>query len=233
MTRPIQKQRERFFVEQAAKLVGRSWILEDCEHPDFIVVENGGHFGLEVCEIFTGLQDRAGAAMKRAESIVHRQLEALRREYEAITGVVLRVQIVGGLSCENAAAIVPAIVAEDLISKPLGHHLVIDHVDGLRLHITKAFRPEWYSVNHRAGWVNRNPLPIITDAIEKKSHDLQRYRSAAGVDVRLMLLANHIHNSGKLMLDEKAALDTKGFRIVYVFSYPEGVKVFPERCAAA
>ena len=127
MTRPTQKRRERFFVEQAAKLLGKRWILdEDREHPDFIVTDGEQRFGLEVCEIFMGPQDRAGNAMKRAESSVHRQMEALRREYESLTRTTLRVQMVGRLSPKNMAAIVPALVAEDLASKPVGRHVIID-----------------------------------------------------------------------------------------------------------
>ena len=50
MTRPTQKRRERFFVEEAAKLLGKTWILaEDREHPDFIVTEGEQRLGLEVC----------------------------------------------------------------------------------------------------------------------------------------------------------------------------------------
>jgi hypothetical protein len=234
MTRPTQKRRERFFVEQAAKLLGKTWILEeDREHPDFIVTEGEKRFGLEVCEIFIGPQDRAGSAMKRTESGVHRQLETLRRQYEAITPTTLRVQIVGRLSPENLAAIVPALVAEDLASKPVGHHLVIDQGDGLRLHVTKAFRPEWFSVNDRVGWVDRNPLPIIMDAIKKKSNELERYRTAVGPDIRLLLVADRIQNSGKLTFDDTTALDTQGFQAVYLFPYPESVMTFTgERSAA-
>jgi hypothetical protein len=221
MTRPTQKRRERFLVEQAAKLLCKTWVLEaDREHPDFVVTEGEQHFGLEVCEIFTGQQDAAGSAMKRTESGVHRQLETLRRQYEAITPIALVVQVVGRLSPENLASIVPALVVEDLASKPVGHHLVVDQGNGLQLHVTKAFRPEWFSVNHRVGWVDRNPLGIVADAIKKKSNELARYRAAAGPDVRLLLVADHMHNSGKLMLDDAAQLPTEGFRVVYVFPYP-------------
>jgi hypothetical protein len=227
MTRATQKRRERFFVEQAAKLLGKPWVLEDDrEHPDFIVAEDEQRFGLEVCEIFIGPQDRAGSAMKRTESRAHRQLESLRREYESITPTTLRVQIVGRLTPDNMAAIVPALVAEDLASKPVGHHLVIDQGNGLRLHVTKACRCEWFSVNHRVGWVDRNPPPTIVDAIKKKSNELECYRAAAGPDIRLLLVADRIHNSGKLILDDTAALDTQGFQVVYVLPYPESVMIF-------
>jgi hypothetical protein len=198
-----------------------------------MITEGEQRFGLEVCEIFIGPQGRAGSAMKRTESGVHRQLEGLRREYEAITPTTLRVQVVGRLSPENIAAIVPALVAEDLASKAIGHHVVIDQGNGLRLHVTKAFRPEWLSVGHRVGWVDRNPMPIIGDAIGKKSKELERYRAAAGTDVRLLLVADCIHNSGKLRLDETAALNTQGFQVVYVFPYPEPVMIFTAQRDAA
>jgi len=230
MTRPLQKRQERFFVEQAAKLLGKTWILEaDCEHPDFIVTEGGQRFGLEVCQIFTGQRDNSGSAMKRAESGIRRQLEAFRRQYEAVTPTALRVQVVGHLSPENMATIVPALIAEDLGSKPVGHHLVIDQDNGLRLHVTKEFRPEWFSVNHRVGWVDRNPLQIVVDAIKKKSIELARYHATAGPDVRLLLVADRMHNSGKLVLCDATPLLTEGFRVVYLFSYPESVAIFTDQ----
>lgn len=227
MTRPIQKQRERFFVEQAAKLLGKTWILEeDREHPDFIVTEGEKRFGLEVSEMFIGPQNHAGSAMKRTESGTHRQIEALRREYEALTQTTLRVRIVGNLNPENLTAIIPSLIAQNLESRPVGHSVVIDQHNGLRLHVTKALRPEWFSVNQRIGWVDCSPLPIIAKAIEKKSNELARYRAAAGADIRLLLVADRIHNSGKLMPDETAIIDTQGFQMVYVFPYPESVMTF-------
>jgi hypothetical protein len=99
--------------------------------------------------------------------------------------------------------------------------------------VTKAIRPEWFSVNHRVGWVDRNPLPMIVDAIKKKANELERYRAAAGPDIRLLLVADRIHNSGKLMLDDTAVLDTEGFQVVYVFCYPEPVMTFSAQRDAA
>ena len=136
MTRPTQKQRERFFVEQAAKLLGKTWILEeDSENPDFFIIDDDKRFGLEVSELFIGMQDHAGSALKRVESDTQRRIEALRREYESLTQTTLRVQIVGTFSPVNIRAIVAALIDEGLESKPIGHHLVIDQSDGLRLHV--------------------------------------------------------------------------------------------------
>jgi hypothetical protein len=46
-------------------------------------------------------------------------------------------------------------------------------------------------------------------------------------------VADRIHNSGKLMLDDTALLDTEGFEIVYVFPYPEPVMTFAAKRDAA
>jgi hypothetical protein len=227
MTRQIQKQLERFFVEQAAKLLGKTWLLEeDRERPDFIVTEGDQRFGLEVSDLFIGPQDHSGSSMKRSESITHRKLEALRRNYELLTQTILRVRIVGTLDQQKMATIVPALIAEKFETKQVGDHVVVDLGNGLRLHVTKAFRPEWFSIDDRVGWVDRNPVSIIEEAIKRKSNELEGYRAAIGSDVRLLLVANRIQNSGKLMLDDSAVVNAEGFSVVYVFPYPEAVLTF-------
>ena len=94
MTRPLQKNHERSFVEEAAKHLGKSWSLgADREHPDFLVTEGEHQFGLEVCEIFTGQQNRHGSVDKRGESDTQRAINAVRTEYEAISNVPLTVKL--------------------------------------------------------------------------------------------------------------------------------------------
>jgi hypothetical protein len=160
----LKKKRERFFVAEAAKLMGKTWSLgPDREHPDFLVTEGAQQFGLEVCEIFTGPQNKRGSAMKEIESNAQRAVDALRREYEAITNIPLIVKLVGDVCAANLALVVPALIAEDLASKPVTYHAVIVPDTGLRaglrVHVTKALRPNWYSVKHRVGFVDRNPMP--------------------------------------------------------------------------
>lgn len=234
MTRPSKKQRERFLAEEAGKVLGKAWELGlDRENPDFVVTEGDGRFGLEVCEIFTGTQSKAGAAMKANESNMQGAVNSLRCEYEATADIPLVVKFVGNMCAENLAAVVPALIACDLSSKPIGHRDVLDWGAGLRVHVTKSFRPDWYSVNDRVGWVDRDAAPRISDAIAKKSRNLSRYRQSAGADIRLLIVADRIHNSGKLLLEESRTLDLRGFRTVYFYSYPESVTVFVERSSSS
>ena len=223
----MNKEHERFLVEEAAKLLEKTWTLgPDRECPDFLVTEGTQKFGLEVSEVFTGPQSRTGAEMKEKESKTQKAVDALRTEYENITNIALRVQLVGDMRAENMAKVVPALVEEDFVSKPILHRVKIDLDDGFSAHATKALRAEWFSVNDRVGWVDRDPAQCVADAVEKKSKKLPQYKEAVGSDIRLLLVADHIFNSGRLRLKEGAALDKRGFRVVYFFSYPESVIVF-------
>ena len=231
MTQPSQKEGERFFVEKAAELLGKGWCLgPNRENPDFIVTEGAKQFGLEVCEIFTGPQDEIGSHMKRAESETQRAVNALRREYEAKENIPLIVKFVGDRCDENRAVVLRALTEKNFSTKPFGRQDIIEADVGkarLRVHVTRALQANWFSVNDRAGSVDRNPIDRITKEIEKKSEKLPRYKECTGLDdIRLLVVANRIMNSGKLSLQEHPALDVRGFQVVYFLSYPESAKVF-------
>ena len=66
-------------------------------------------------------------------------------------------------------------------------------------------------MNHRSGVVDRTPQTIIAAAIEAKAKEMASYKGAAGADVRLLLVADRIHNSGKLMLEDEPVFDFHGF----------------------
>lgn len=223
MTQSSQKEGERFFVEEAAKLLGKSWRLgPDRENPDFIVTEGKQQFGLEVCEIFTGPQAKSGSYMKRKESETQRAVKALWNSYESQGGIPLIVKFVGDVCDKNMAAVLPALDAKNLSTKPFGHHEIIEVDKGkakLRVHITRALQANWFTTNDRAGWLDRNPIDRIAEEMKKKSEKLPRYRKCAGLnDIRLLVVANRIMNSGKLSLQGCPAMEVRGFQVVYFLS---------------
>jgi hypothetical protein len=234
MTRLVKKQRERFLVEEVARCLGTVWDLgPDREHPDFMVTEGNQRSGLEVCEIFTGAQSVRGAAMKARESNTQHKVDALRHAYEAAENIPLTVKFVGNMIDETLALVVSELLTRALSSKPVGHREVLDWGNGLRVRITKGLRQDWYSVNDRVGWVDRDAAPRIFDAIAKKAQELSRYRQSAGADVRLLIVADRLRNSGKLLLEQRVSLNLDGFRVVYFYSRPESVVIFGETDAAA
>ena len=231
MTLASQKRTERFYVEDAAKRLNRQWhVGADRERPDFIVSDDSETFGLEVCEVFTGQQDSGGAEMKKEESQNQKIVDTLRREFNATDDTPLIVKLLGDMCPENLAAVVPALRTLELSEKQPTYHQVIDIDEGearLRVHVTVSLRPNWFYVGDRVGWVDKNPMGRITEAVERKAKKLSEYRAALGLnDVRLLIVANRIMNSGKLMLPTAANVDLRGFTKVYFLSYPESVHIF-------
>jgi len=226
MTKPIQKRFERFFVEEAIRSLGVGWtIFEERDPPDFIIADGDNHFGLDVADVFAGSQDEHGSQTKRAESDTQKLLNNLRRQYEAEANVNLCVKFLGRLAPDTLAKVVPELVALDLAAKPLAYQTTIEIQVGfeapLKLFVTKGSRSEWFAMGDRVGFVTRNPDPIIAAEIAKKGKKLAQYKSLVGNDVRLLLVANRIPNSGKIGAKTESAFDFSGFSAVYFFPYPE------------
>ncbi len=131
----------------------------------------------------------------------------MRLQYESAVRVNLHVRFVGKIEPETVANVVSNLIALDLKAKPVGFQTVVDENLGLRVHVTKGFRSDWYSINDRVGWVDRSPEQIIANAIQDKSKNLVRCMSSVGDDVRLLLVADAIQNSGKLRLPPEAQFD--------------------------
>jgi hypothetical protein len=151
MTRQSQKDREQFFAEEAARSLGKTWSFDQSsERPDFIVSEAGDRFGLEVTDVFMGSQASGGSSMKASEAKTQKVVDAMQRAYKVAADVPLHVRFVGNMDADNIAKVLPALVAEDSAETP-GLKTVIDTGSGLRVHVTKGFRSNWYSVNDREG----------------------------------------------------------------------------------
>jgi len=231
MAQQSKKRIERYFVEEAAKFLDKKWSLgPDRERPDFIVTEGKQQFGLEVCEIFTGPQDKTGSYIKKKESNTQTAVNRLRKNYERIEDVPLIVKFNGDMCDENMTAVLPALEALKLSTKPLQYHkrFVVDKGRAmLDVYITRSLIADWYCLNDRIGWVNCNPIDRITEAIKEKSEKLPDYKTNTGLkNIRLLIVADRTKNSGKLVLQECPALDVGGFHRVYFFSYPENVQIF-------
>ncbi len=125
MTKGLQKKKERFFAEEAGRLLGRAWDLgTDREHPDFVVIEGSEQFGLEIMQIFVGPQSSNGSLLKTGETKTQRILNDLQRQYEARENVPLIVKFVGDMAPDNMETVIPVLLAQDLPSKPVCYRFV-------------------------------------------------------------------------------------------------------------
>ena len=196
---------------------------------DFIISEGSCRFGLEVTELFSGPVGIKGAIRKAVESFHQRTIDRCRRAYDKERDVPLRIAILGKVTKDTMDELLTILLAHDLAPMRLSVRFEVQINDQFKVHVTRALRHQWFRVNDRVGWVNTNPLPMITAVVVKKSEILARYREAAGPDIRLRLVTNRMFVSGKLQLLKDSTVDTQGFRIVYFFSYPETTTVFHEQ----
>src|SRR3546814_18359988 len=105
---------------------------------------------------------------------------------------------------ENLEAVVPTLHELNFSAKPFGHQDQFEVDQGpakLNVYVTRAIRPDWVCVIDRGGWVDRKPVDRISGAINSKAGKLPQYRESADLeDVRLLVVANRIMNSGTLIL---------------------------------
>ena len=225
----MNKREERFYVERAAEMLDVSWTVgEDREIPDFIVTEGDRQFGLEVSEVFIGHMGRKGSERKAEESIYQETIDRYREMYVTEKDVPLCVRILGPVTDETMGELLGHLLQHDFESMRPGNQIIVQPSDQFKVYVTRALRNWWFRVDDRVGMVNMNPMPIINARVAMKSRRLTSYQEAAGDDVRLLLVANRIVNSGKLKLVDQSAIDTRGFKTVYFLSYPESVTVFQD-----
>lgn len=220
----MNKDQERFYVEQAASAL--EWlILEERESPDFVVREGRQGFGLELTEVFNGPIENRGARMKEGEAARHKTIGAYRRRYADLGGPPLSVKILGDPREAELDQLLEDLQRYDFESMPVGEHRRLNVGEQLKVFVTRALRPHWQSVDDTIGWVNRDASPILQGAIARKARRLDRYRQAVGSDVRLLVVANHLHASGMLCLEPGTTIDCCGFGRVYFFPYPQDVQI--------
>lgn len=224
------KQSERFYVESAARMLGKSWTLEpDRENPDFIVTENEDRFGLEVTSFFVGPIESKGALEKERESTSERRLLKLRMEFDPSDCLPLCVRLVGDTCDANLSIVVPTLHNLALQKKEIGYRTSFSIDEGparLTVHVTRSFRHEWYDVGHRVGWVGVEWMDQFARTIAKKAKHLERYRDSSKLsDIRLLIVSDRTMNSGRISLAVPPVVDCCGFQAVYLFPYPETVHI--------
>ena len=229
MTSELQKRIEHNFVLKASQLLNFQWeIVDQREEPDFIIREDNRTFGLEVREIFLNEnQNRGGSALKQTENHRSKQLKTFADSLEKKSDLALHVRLLrkpdaGNISECELKELHHALTAENLESRKIGYQTQFCLACGTKVWVTKEFRSRWYVLNDRVGWVSQDPIKLVQTAINSKGKKLRTYRKNAGPDVRLLLVADHLNNSGKITLSSTTSrsFDLQGFTKVYFLSHP-------------
>lgn len=223
--RARQKRGERSVVLQAALKLKVSWHLQadDREEPDFIIKDQRGVFGLEVTECHIGSVGKGGSKRRQQESFNQKWLNNVVSVFLREKDVNLKLDYVGPANDQGKNAIL-AFLEREKFEKRQELSKAVWHGERMMVQAYRDIYSQNVFVNDRVGWVQKSVEPLQA-AIDKKVPLLTKYRQVCS-DIRLLVVADRIYNSGKMILLDGFKPDLKGFNEVYFFSYPENVTVF-------
>lgn len=223
--RSRQKSKERSEAFQAMLKLGQEWQFENRESPDFLITSDTGEvFGLEVTDVYVGSTNRNGSRLRALEDANHAWLTAIRQDYESRGGPDLHVRYTGSTSLAARDQLFAALRDERLEEKsPLSGSATLKLEHGTA-YVHRTPHPYWMMLDDRSGTLS-NDGARLQDAIDRKAAKLAGYRAVC-TDVRLLVVAMKVYNSGKLELQDHFRPDLRGFDAVYFFSYPSQVIAF-------
>lgn len=222
----VSKVQERIFAEKAATLLAADWMLKDIPEPlDFEVRTAAETFGLEVRQIFVDVETHFGSAMKRSEKKTIDALSLLAKKYYEEGGLPISAQFLGVVSSINSDAILKCMLQS--APKYSGGRVTVQapqvkvFMSPLPEHFMHYSR--WKFVNDRVGWLKKVSRSDLQGAIDKKALNLAAYKQKYE-HIELLLVADRVFNSGKLISDDLHNLINPGFRNIYFMSYPESIQ---------
>lgn len=224
MSRQLKKHKEHSEAFQASLKLGEEWKLEHREAPDFIVTSAGYRFGLEVTGCHVGPKTRKGSLERAKESANHKWLSEIRRRYEAGGRVGLHVRYRGEVSAMAAEELLQCLIDGRFETKSPLDPLVKLKLTSGTAYVHRTPNVYWMMLDDRVGWISHDGS-FLQREIDLKAQKLPKYREVCD-DVRLLVVADRIYNSGKLQLEDGFRPDLHGFNAVYFFSYPNSVTAF-------
>lgn len=222
----VNKIQERIYVESAAKLLGVTWQIDDiAEPPDFLVVDDGHSFGLEVRQVFADRETFSGSPSKRKETLKSRTISRIADVYYSKGGLPVSAKFLGSVSEEDVESIA-RVMLSNYVSTPWLQTIV--HFPDTKIYVT-ALPSEvgqyrrWVSVSDRVEWVRSATQSDLQYAIDRKTPNLALYKQKFS-DVVLLLVAERLFNSGRLALPSiKCTVTNPGYSSIYFLSHPEAV----------
>lgn len=223
MTKAKKKRQEALYVEACASQLARPWrIVTEGEAPDFLIDDSGVRFGLEVTNLFLE-DDGRGSAIRWREGRGDKIMQKIRRAYEDHSGTTIDLKLPRRPKDADAADLVDKLIALKLEDKPVGTRAEFLLSDGTIGRVQRSYHPSWLVIEDAVGWVDRNGGSLLQALIERKAIKLREYERNVGGEMRLLVIADRMRNSGKIEVRSYDRIDTMGFAIVYFFSYPDHV----------
>lgn len=219
------KVQERIYAERAIELLAADWTLSDIPEPlDFEVRAGSYRFGLEVRQVFAGGEKTYGSPLKRNESIKGGLIYSLAAQYYAAGGRPITAQVLGNLSNADIEQVAQLMSAR-APSSPWDSTAF--HINEMQVYMTALPSSldrysRWTVVGDHVGWAQKITRDELQAAVDQKKGNLALYKAKYS-DIDLLLVADRISNSGRLVQADGITIDNPGFRSVYFLSYPESV----------
>jgi hypothetical protein len=224
MTQQQKKHLERAFATECAIMLEECWSFQgdDRESPDFIVEVDGITFGLEVVQCFIGQTNKGGSKLREKEEANNNWLDKIRAEF-CHKDMALHLRYLGQPSPTSRQELLDLLHSDAWEGRLLGYRGRWKLATAT-VYITVANVSHWECISDRVGWINDDGA-YVQACIDKKARKLGKYQKA-NQDSRLLVVADSLYNSGKLILPDDFVPDFKGFAMVYFYTHPAEVRVF-------
>lgn len=219
------KVQERIYAEKAIALLAVDWTLQDIPEPlDFEIRTENFRFGLEIRKVFAGGEETYGSPRRKNESINSHLICSLAKQYYAAGGRPIFAQFLGKVSDVKVEQVAQLMKASALLQPWEPTTL---HIDKMKVFLTALPSSvgrylRWIVVSDHVGWARKVTREELQTAINRKKKNLSLYR-AKYAEIDLLLVADRILNSGRLLQDEEIVVSNPGFRSIYFLSYPEAI----------
>lgn len=227
MTRKIQKEIEKYFVEQFAIQMNYDWnvIIPENEqkYPDLLIETANNTFGLEVRELFKDEIFSKGSNLKKTEQSNIRTMQNLSYRYYKKSKRPILVKIYGKIASYNIDIILDILIDSKVneyenISKylPTSDGLVSIHITGLPSKFESY--SDWQNISDNIGFVKLLNTNSIEEIIRIKAINLSKYSQIVNV-VSLLLYCSHSFSSGMIRFTVGKELNKFGFKHVYLYEH--------------
>jgi hypothetical protein len=228
------KVQERIYAETASTLLTANWMLVDIPEPlDFEVRTPTETFGLEVRQIFVDeaqqifvdVEDFFGSPAKRNEAENLRTVSRLAKRYYESGGPPISAKFLGILSSANSDAVLERMIGSAPAYPGVRTTTEAPQVKVFMTPLPPSFAcySRWTFVNDKVGWLKKVSALELQHAIDSKEENLAHYKEKYG-NIELLLVADRVFNSGKLIEGGLPTLSNPGFRNIYFMSYPESIQ---------
>ena len=197
--------------------------VEDREAPDFELSNGHEIWGIEVRNLFKDEHSKRGSKSKTKESQNTKQLQILAHRYYENNTTPILLKILDVKSIEPYSDLILKTIIGREVRQPFSNEKICLsegptlYITDLPLELSKYSR--WYFVNDKGGWVRHLTDVRLQAAIDKKTEKLPSYLTQYS-QIDLLLVCDHLNNSGKLTPASVPKISNPGFRNIYLLLFP-------------